>query len=107
MNLIIEPNFNIPIPISMIPAIKVAIISPVMPNCCKTDEETRISAPVGPLTCNLHPPKRDAKTPATIAEIKPTSGDTPVPIPKAIANGNAITPTIKPAFKSDLKAGLL
>ena len=45
--------------------------------------------------------------PATIAVIIPFSGETPLAIPKAIANGRATIPTIRPAIRSAVNVCLL
>jgi hypothetical protein len=56
---------------------------------------------------NLEPPRAEVRNPAIIAVINPCCGVTPEAIPKAIARGRAIIPTMTPAVRSDRKAFLL
>ena len=66
-----------------------------------------MNAPVGPPICTLLPPRAEMTKPATMAVMIPFSGDTPLAIPKAMANGRATMPTIRPAMRSAMNVCLL
>ena len=100
MNLITSPNLSSPINTSKTPAMAVAIINPVSPNWATTPATMTINAPVGPPICTWEPPNKEIASPPIIAVIRPCCGLTPLAMPKAIAKGIAITPTIMPAVRS-------
>jgi hypothetical protein len=56
-----------------------------------------MKAPAGPPICTCEPPSAEIKKPATMAVNSPCSGLTPEAMAKAIANGSATTPTVRPA----------
>ncbi len=62
---------------------------------------------MGPPICTLLPPKKEIINPATIAVMRPFSGDTPEDIPSAIESGNAIIATIIPAITSFITCSLV
>lgn len=97
MYLITDPRRAAPIPIRINPAMKVAICNPAMPCCAVISASTAMKAPVGPEICNREPPKSEVQSPATMAVYTPCSGRAPEAMAKAIASGNATTPTISPA----------
>ena len=101
MNLKMAPILNTPIRIRNTPAMIVAMMSPCIPYCATIPATMTMNAPVGPPMRKLDPPKKEIRKPATIAVIRPCWGVTPLAIPNAIAKGNAMIPTIKPAMRSD------
>ena len=84
----------------IIPAKKVAITKPFIPNCCTIPYTITMKAPVGPPICTLLPPNTEISNPAIMAVIKPFSGDTPDAMANAIDKGSATMPTIIPAIAS-------
>ena len=66
-----------------------------------------MKAPVGPPIRKREPPKTDMTRPAIMAVMSPCCGVTPDAIPKAIASGRAMIPTIMPAMRSETKLSLL
>ena len=107
MNLKMPPSLHNPITIKIMPAIIVAIIRPLMPYWAIIPATITMNAPVGPPMRKFEPPKKLMRKPATMAVMSPCSGLTPLAIPKAIASGSAITPTITPAIKSETNVFLL
>ena len=84
----------------------VEIIRPSMPYCSTIPKTITIKAPVGPPICTLLPPSKEIRKPATIAVIKPFSGETPEATAKAMARGRATIPTTIPANMSDIICSL-
>ena len=60
--------------------------------------------PVGPETCDLEPPKTEAKKPTATAAYNPGRGPSPLATPKANATGNPTTAAVTPPNRSPLKA---
>ena len=85
------------------PAMSVAMVSPWMPYWLMMPATMTMNAPVGPPICTLLPPNSEIASPATMAVMMPFSGETPLAIPKAMANGSATIPTMTPAIRSDIK----
>src|ERR1700677_2165598 len=101
MNLTAVPKPVAPKISRMIPANKVHINNPSIPNLETIPNTTTTNAPVGPPICVEDPPKAEITKPATIAQYRPDCGGTPDAIAKAIAKGSATRPTVIPARRSD------
>ena len=100
MKRINAPSLNMPIAMSMKPAIIVQIIRFAQPYLARIAYSTTTNAPVGPPIHSRVPPSAEIKNPAMIAVISPCSGVTPLAIAKAIASGTATMPTVTPASRS-------
>ncbi len=61
---------------------------------------TTTNAPVGPPTWTRDPPRPEIRKPAMTEVISPLSGDAPLAMPSAMANGNATMATVSPATTS-------
>ena len=107
MNLNTAPIRQKPIIISIMPAMMVAIVSPVIPYWAIMPEITTMKAPVGPPIRKREPPNTAMMKPATIAVMRPCWGVTPDAMPKAIARGSAMIPTMMPAIRSETNLSLL
>jgi hypothetical protein len=70
----------------MIPANKVHMNNPSIPNLETIPNITTTNAPVGPPICVEDPPKAEITKPATIAQYIPACGGMPEAMAKAIAN---------------------
>src|SRR6266498_4844795 len=62
------------------------------------------NAPVGPPMQTLVPPSEEMRKPAMTAVKIPACGGAPDAMAKAIANGSATMPTVRPAMRSALKS---
>ena len=88
------------------PASKVHMINPLNPKLDTTPAIITTKAPVGPPIWNLLPPSRDIINPATTAVTRPVEGVIalhPHAMAKAMASGNATTPTVRPDVRSAKK----
>src|SRR6202034_4498927 len=100
MNLTAVPKPVAPKISRMIPANKVHINNPSIPNLETIPNTTTTNAPVGPPICVEDPPKAEITKPATIAQYRPDCGGIPEAMAKATAKGSATSPTVMPARRS-------
>ena len=107
MYLMMVPKCSTPKPMRNTPAISVAMVSPSMPYWPMMPETMTMNAPVGPPICTFEPPKALMASPATMAVMMPFSGLTPLAMAKAMANGRATMPTMRPARRSAVSVCLL
>ena len=65
-----------------------------------TPKTTGMKAAVGPPICTREPPSSEIRKPAMIAVCRPTAGDAPEAMAKAIDKGKATIDTVRPAIRS-------
>lgn len=107
MNLMMLPNRARPMITSNAPAIIVQMAKLAAPYLWPMPARMTMNAAVGPPITTREPPRAEMMKPAMMAVKMPCSGLTPVAMPKAIASGNATTPTVSPATKSCRKVSAL